>query len=321
MRWLCLIALLWPVATRAAEIMDATGRKVAVPDVIAHVLPAGPPAAVLLEALAPDLMIGWPMKPSDAARAMVAPAAAALPEVPRLTGHDDVTEAVVALKPDLIVDYGDVTPAYIALADRTQQATHIPTVLFNGALDQIPDVLRALGAALHRESRAELLAKYAADLLALPHGAVLRVVYARGADGLKVAGPGTSVTEVFARLGWQVLAPPGGGTFHQTTIADITALDPDEIVFADPTMRRVVAGSADWRALRAVREGHAYTAPALPFGWIEEPPSLNRLLGLAWLSGMDASSVAVQFASIVYGHDLSPAQALAIDDAVRPLSP
>ena len=31
-------------------------------------------------------------------------------------------------------------------------------------------------------------------------------------------------------------------------------------------------------------------APALPFGWVEEPPSINRLLGLAWLGGHEPAT-------------------------------
>jgi iron complex transport system substrate-binding protein len=40
-------------------IVDATGHSVEVPQHIARVLPAGPPAAILLAAVASDLMLGW----------------------------------------------------------------------------------------------------------------------------------------------------------------------------------------------------------------------------------------------------------------------
>jgi iron complex transport system substrate-binding protein len=322
-RVLTVLLLLLPVVAQAADVTDATGRVVRVPDHVARILPAGPPAAVLLEALAPDLMLGWTSPLGPEARALLAPAAASLPVVPRLTGHADVTDAVAALKPDLIVDYGDVTPGYVALASKTQERTGIPTLLLDGALERTPQALRLLGDALHRAARAETLAKLAEELLALPAPPDRRprIVYARGPDGLTLAAAGTGLTEVFARLGWQVLAPPGQGSFRKATLADIAALDPDEIVFGDARMRATAAASPDWRALRAVRAGHALVAPALPFGWIEEPPSLNRLLGLAWLSGLDAASLAARFNAVVYGHDLSPAEAQAFADSVRPLPP
>ena len=29
-----------------------------------------------------------------------------------------------------------------------------------------------------------------------------------------------------------------------------------------------------------------YLAPTAPFGWIDRPPSLNRVMGLRWLAGL-----------------------------------
>jgi iron complex transport system substrate-binding protein len=305
-----IMSLVWSTAALAGNVTDATGRVVRVPEHIAHVLPAGPPAAVLLAAIAPELMLGWPSPLSANARALLAPAGAVLPQIPRLTGRDDVTAQVQALKPDLIVDYGTVSPRYSDLARTTQEKTGIPTILLDGSLAAIPQTIRQLGGILHREGRAETLAVFATALLTLPAppNAHKRVVYARGADGLMVAAPGTDVTEVFTRLDWQVIAPDGTGTFRPSGIEAIRALDPDLLIFADPAMRETVMHDDAWRAVRAVREGHALVAPSLPFGWLEEPPSINRLLGLAWLSGRDPVSIATQFNAVVYGRAVTPAQ-------------
>jgi len=309
-RVVLLVSLLWSAVALAGEVTDATGRAVQVPDHVMRVLPAGPPAAVLLEAIAPDLMVGWPSPVPDSARAQLVPAVAKLPQIPRVTGRDDVTEKIRALKPDLIVDYGTVSPRYAELAQTTQQRTGIPTILLDGSLTEIPRVVRALGSVLHRNDRAEALATVAEAMLALPvaNSTHPRVVYARGADGLTVTAPGTDVTEVFTRLGWQVLAPDGSGTFRTSSIDAIRALDPDLLIFSDPAMRDTVMHADAWRAIRAVREGHALVAPSLPFGWLEEPPSINRLLGLAWLSGRDPMTLAALFNAAVYGHALTPAQ-------------
>ena len=144
----------------AAQIVDATGRTVQVPDHIAHIIPAGPPAAVLLEAIAPDLMAGWPFPVSDDTRALLPPDAAKLPQIPRVTGHEDVSRQLDTLKPDLILDYGTVSPRYADLARATQQRTGIPTILLDGSLAKIPDTFRELGAILHRQDRGEVLAKF-----------------------------------------------------------------------------------------------------------------------------------------------------------------
>lgn len=321
-RVVLVLAMMWSGAAVAAEVVDATGRTVEVPDHIAHVIPAGPPAAVLLEAVAPDLMAGWPSPLSEDARALLSSEAAKLPQIPRITGRADVTEEIKALKPDLILDYGTVSPRYADLAKTTQQKTGIPTILMDGSLAKIPDILRVLGHILHREDRAETLARFAEALLALRStSAHPRVLYARGSDGSMVAAPNTDVTEVFARLGWQVVAPEGQGTFRSASVDAIRALDPDMLVFSDPAMREPLERSEAWKGVRAVREGHAFIAPSLPFGWVEEPPSINRLLGLAWLSGRDPVTLAALSSAILYGRPLAPAELGAVLTGVQTIHP
>ncbi len=319
-RFVLVLSLLWSAAALAAEVTDATGRTVQVPDQVTRVLPAGPPAAVLLAAIAPGLMLGWPSPIPDSARTLLSPAAAKLPQIPRLTGHDDVTEKIQALKPDLILDYGTVSPRYTGLAIATQQRTGIPTILLDGSLAESPHVIRMLGGILHRKGRAKILAHFAEALLALPttQGAHPRVVYARGADGLTVAAPGTDVTEVFTRLGWQVLAPDGNGPFRPSSIDAIRVLDPDILIFSDHAMRAAVMHDD---ARRVVRDGHALVAPLLPFGWLGEPPFINRLLGLAWLGGRDPATLASLFNAAVYGRALTPTQLDSVLDGVRSLQP
>jgi iron complex transport system substrate-binding protein len=67
--------------------LDATGRTVEIPDRIERVMPAGPPAAVLLYTLAPEKLIGWPHAPGPAAKSLLGPSFADLPQLAPLV-HD-----------------------------------------------------------------------------------------------------------------------------------------------------------------------------------------------------------------------------------------
>jgi iron complex transport system substrate-binding protein len=293
--------------TRADTVVDGAGRSVAVPASPNRVLPAGPPAAVLLTMVAPDLMVGFPGPVSLEARALLPPAAADLPGVPRLTGRADVTQALAELHPDLVLDYGDVTPRYTALIEAAQQRLGVPALLLDGRLSETPVALRLVGRVLHREARAETLARLAEALLVLPPDTASRtVVYARGTDGLNVASAGTEATAVFERMGWHVLAPPGEGWFRHVDVAGVAALDPDLLIFSDPAMRATLENPGPWSAVRAVRQGRAYVAPAMPFGWMEEPPSVNRLLGLAWLHGGEPAMLGSVFNTLLYDKVLAP---------------
>ncbi len=320
---LLLVLLLAPAWASAGEVLDATGRHVTLPATIVRVMPAGPPAAVLLAALAPDMMTGWPHPPGPAAAALLGAPLAALPKSPPL--EKAALAAIEATHPDLIVDYGTISPRYVA---RAQEAGFgAPVLLFDGALDQAPDVLRRLGAALGRAARGEELARMAdAILSARRPDEARRVIYARGEpDALIAAAPGSQPYETLRAAGWQVLAPTSeeGGKFRPVTAAVIAKLDPDVLILADPASRAALAKAPEWQAVRAVREGHAYIAPTLPFGWFEEPPSINRLLGLLWTEHYaDPTALAARAASLqaeLYGRAPGAADTAALRDALAPI--
>jgi iron complex transport system substrate-binding protein len=136
---------------------------------------------------------------------------------------------------------------------------------------------------------------------------------------MTLVAPGTDLAESFTRAGWQLVAPPGQGPSRQATLDDIRALDPDVIVFTDPAMRATLAQSDAWRSLRAVHDGRAVVAPNMPFGWLDEPPSINRLLGFAWLGGGDPRTLAALFNAVIYGRALTASQLDAVVAGVRSL--
>lgn len=116
----------------AAEVVDATGRSINVPDGIQRVVPAGPSGVVVLLAVAPDRMVGWPSPISNTTRAIIVPDAGKLPRIPCLTGAEDVTDKVRAPMPDVIICHGNATDRHAALAKVARARTGIPMVLRDG---------------------------------------------------------------------------------------------------------------------------------------------------------------------------------------------
>ncbi len=188
-------------AAEARPFTNSAGRTVEVPDRIAHVLPAGPPASIILYMLAPDQLVGWIRAPSAAERAFLPPRYAELPEVGRLTGRGNTSsvEDVVRLAPDLVLDIGSTTATYVSLADRVQEQTHIPDVLIDGKLENAAATFRTVGALLGVREHAEELARYAEETLTevrrrteqLPSERRLKVYFARGANGLETGARGS----------------------------------------------------------------------------------------------------------------------------------
>ena len=84
-------------------------------------------------------MIGWPSAPRPNEREFILAPARDLPEFGRLTGRDDTAnvEIVIKAKPDLVFDFGSVSPTYVSLAERVQEQTGIPCHRRN-ALGDLP---------------------------------------------------------------------------------------------------------------------------------------------------------------------------------------
>ena len=275
---------------------DAAGRTISLPQQVTRVFAAGPPAALPIWSIAPDLLAGWVRTPRGAELAFLPPQAATLPETGRLTGQAGDTasiEAVVASRADLILDYGSVSPSYAALADRLQAQTGLPTMLLDGSLARIPDTFRLLGSILGRQDAAASCAEAAARLLneARETAAWLasrsrpRVFYARGPQGLETGLSGSINTEIIEFCGAENVAATRAGTggLTQVSAEQVLLWDPDWIITPEATLAAAMPAHPFWGSLRAVRAARVAIAPVLPYGWVDNPPSVNRLLGLAWL--------------------------------------
>jgi iron complex transport system substrate-binding protein len=283
-----------PLPSFATSLTDATGRTVTVPDRVERIYPAGPPAAVEIYTLAPDRLIGWLEPIAPEAREFLLPEIAARPEIPRLTGRGDTKinlDALKSFKPDVIVDIGDVNDSYKALAERVLQESGVPYLLIDGHLDKMAASYRTLGQLLGRAEDAEKLARIADDTVAaitsrvasIPSDARPRVYYARDHTGLVTAQAGSMVTEPIAFLGARNVAGDKRGGQMVTTIAQIAEWNPEIIIASNQEFMTAVRSDPAWAAIAAVKNGRVHLAPRQPFGWVDHPPAVNRLIGLWWL--------------------------------------
>jgi iron complex transport system substrate-binding protein len=285
--------LLVPAPGRAASVTDGAGRAVPVPAQVSRVFPAGPPAAIMLYTLAPQLLLGWPRPNGAAEREFLLPDIGARPEVGRITGRGNTAnlEAVLALKPDLILDIGDVSPTYVSLADRVQEQTGVPYALLDGRFEAAAAAYRALGALTGRGADGESLARDAEATLATVTGRIAgtpkerrpRVYYARGPRGLETGLGGSINMETIELLAQNVAGGTRGG-LATVSIEQVLVWNPEVIVTIDRDFAAKVYDDPAWSTVAAVRARRVHLAPRLPFGWVDFPPSVNRLIGLWWLA-------------------------------------
>lgn len=316
-------------ARSARHVTDSAGRKVELPDRISRVFAAGGPAAVAVYVLRPDGMIGWPREMREEEKRYVLPDVRDLPGVGLITGRGDTAnvELVLRARPDLVVDFGSTRDIYVSLADSVQSRTGIPYVLIDGRLQATAASLRLLGGMLGVPGRGETLARYTEDLLArlsaaldsIPEAQRPRVYLARGPDGLETGLKGSINTEIVERAGGRNVADGGDQRRGIANVSreQVLLWNPDIVVTWDRNFFDDVTRRPDpiWQSVKAVAEKRVYLAPTAPFGWIDRPPSLNRLIGLAWLANIFhgprfAFDIVVDtraFYKLFYGVDVSDA--------------
>ena len=89
---------------------------------------------------------------------------------------------------------------------------------------------------------------------------------------------------IIARAGAVNVVDTGEGrNLVDVTPGEVAAWAPDVILTLSPQFAADAPASPAWRELPAVAGGRLLLAPGSPFGSIDSPPSVNRLLGLRWL--------------------------------------
>ncbi|HEX3538252.1 MAG TPA: ABC transporter substrate-binding protein [Stellaceae bacterium] len=283
-----------PRATNAADFTDAAGRRMIVPEQIRRALPAGPSADVLIAVLDPNALIGW----SDPhPRDLLPPRLARLPVTGHFSGPVPTAgpETILRLHPDAVIDAGPVTPDRIAFADRIQAQTGIPYLLVDDTIERIPAMLRAMGPLFGQADRGQDLSRYSRHAVETLHGRLLirsvnqrpRVYFGRGPDGLLAVLPDSPGGEAIDQAGAiNVAGVLGRGTELPTSPVQLLTWNPDVIIATDRHFYDSLLHSPSWRSLIAVQDKRVFLAPDDPFGWISDPPGVNRLVGLYWLSGL-----------------------------------
>ena len=284
---------------------------------------AGPPAEVLLYALAPERLVGWTAQKRPQALAMLNENARRLPPLGGINGRGSPVslERLLAEKVDAVVDVGVVSEATVSTARQTAKRLGAPYLLLEGRLAQSAAQIRQLGG-LIASPQTERLATLAEQALAFAQREAaarsrpVSVYLARGRDGLETGRRNSIHTEVAELLGARNAGDAlAGGGLAQVSIEQILLWQPDWILTQEADFAVQVARNPLWKNVKAVREGRIGLLPRLPYGWIDGPPGINRLPGLyalaAILSGQPPARYREQILPLLealYHHRPDPVQ-------------
>ncbi|WP_052461929.1 iron ABC transporter substrate-binding protein [Necropsobacter massiliensis] len=258
---------------------------------VMRVLSAGRVSDVLLVSLAPEKLVGVTMALNGADKNMLPEQVRRLENIGRIAGRGSTAplEKVVALKPDVIIDLGEVNDTFISSAQRVRDQTGIPYVLVKGRLGDSAQQIRQIGTLLGVKARSEKLADLAQRILDrtknIARHSRTTLYFGRSADGLETGLAGSIHAEVGEWLGATNVADGiGQKNISRVSMEQLLQWQPEVIITQDANFYRKLQTDSLWQHLSAVKNQRFYLVPNEPFGWLDQPPGINRLLGCLWLA-------------------------------------
>ena len=93
----------------------------------------------------------------------------------------------------------------------------------------------------------------------------------------------STISEPIEFVGARNVAADLRGSHGVATVEQVRAWDPEIIIAGDADFAASIRNDPAWASIAAVKNGRVHLAPRLPFGWVDYPPAVNRLIGLWWL--------------------------------------
>lgn len=307
---------------------DSAGREVEVPAQVEKIAPSGHTAQQVLLTMAPDKMVGLSMELTTDQLKYFGNEFADLPVFGAAFGAkgDMNKEAVAAAGPQVIIDTGEYKDGLKEDLDNLQSQLGIPVVFIETPLDGYDKAYEMLGDLLGMQERGTELGEYCAQAYddtkaamdAIPESERVNAAYLMGDAGLNAIAKGSyqgTVIDLCANNVVQVEKASGSGTGNEISLEQIAVWNPDLIVFGKDSIYDTVGDDAAWAGISAIESKNYYEVPSEPWTWMNNPPTVNQVLGMQWFPRLcypdkfddDLQDVVTGYYKTFYGYDLTQA--------------
>jgi len=305
---------------------DSAGREVELPRDITRIAPSGPLAQIVLFTLCPDKLVGFASDISDAQFEYIDKKYASLPVFGNFYADTLNLESVMVADPQVVIDIGEIKPNIADDMAGIQEKTGIPTIFVHMELDSMVSAYKTLGEVTGEQEQAAKIIDYITETLAetsekaktIPESGRVKVYYGQD-DGLTAVVSGTVHSDVIGFAGGvnvsEVEESIRGGA-SAVSMEQLLLWNPDVILFAPGSIYDTVSGLPEWAEISAVKTKRFYEIPDGPYNWMGRPPSVNRILGIKWLSNLlypdvfnyDMAKEVKDFYKLFYHCDVTDAQ-------------
>lgn len=283
---LLLCLTLWlPTTVPAAQLRDALGREVTVPDHPQRIVSLVPSITEVLFAIgAGDLLVGvtqFSNYPEPARK---------LPQVGSYAAPS--LEAIAARQPDLVITAADMSDP--GLLSRLAELGVPAYVSYPHSIATTITAIHQLGTLVDRQAEADAVAEQLQRTVASVTAATAglpkpRVLLSVEIQPLTVAGPRTLADDLIRAAGGINVVPPGPGRYPTWGIEAVLAADPDIILVSPhPDQPDPATFFAAWPELKAVRTGKVLTVEP---DWLHRPGPRLRLGLLALARALHGSDL------------------------------
>ncbi|GHT65372.1 ABC transporter substrate-binding protein [Bacteroidia bacterium] len=215
---------------------------------------------------------------------------------------EGVVEEIIKLKPDVVIYSQFITTENIAEVNDLQEKIQLPVILLDMDIIRYKEILAFLGDVLGKEEETNELISFIQTHIdpilekakTIPQEQKKTIYYAEGMKGLQTDPSGSIHSLLIDLLGGINIAQtdvlPGKG-MSSVSLEQLYVWQPEIILVWSgnhdglDSYKEIKANSA-WNQLNAVKNNQVYQVPWRPFGWIDRPPGINRLIGLVWLSNL-----------------------------------
>lgn len=306
---------------------DDAGRQVELPAEISRIVPSAAMAQMILQALAPEMFVGLASGLNEEAREIIDDRLFSLPDFGSLYAGGDLNiEELAKADPQVIIDIGEKKPSTTEDMDALQKQTLIPSVFLSTSLETMPETYRKLGTLLGKEEKAEELAQFCEkvyhrtlNIMEQVGENKVKALYVLGEDGLNVIAATSYHAELMDLLTDNLAVvdnPVSKGFGNEVTMEQIALWDPEFVVFGPDSIYSTVEERTPWNRITAIVNGAYVEVPSLPDNWMSMPPSVQRYLGLIWLTAVlypeycdyDVKTDIMEYYRLFYGCELTEEQ-------------
>ena len=273
---------------------DSLGREVEVPENIEKVAITGPLAQILVFSLCPDKIVGLASEWQEGSEEYLNEEYLSIPVIGALYGGKGEMnlETLLESGAQVVIDVGSEGPGVSEDMDNLQEQTGIPFVHISSSMETMGDSYRLLGDLVGMEKEAEVLANYCEDMYSrnveIANSAEKKdILYITGSEGLNVLAKGSYHAEIIDLMTNNLAVveePSSKGTGNEVDLEQIMEWDPEVIIFAADSIYETVGDDPNWESLSAIENKSYYEAPMGVYNWMGFPPSVQRLLGMMWIS-------------------------------------